>query len=216
MGSVATSAVPMREKTSFTSGNFRSTASLCFCNSTDAVSPALLLLFQRPASRQEAAVVLDALADAVETFLEGRLDHDLEQARVFDQAVLALGEVVADDGAAFGQARTQRARARPGAAGGPRGHGDHHRDERAAVPGRDVRADPRRGLPAAADDVMAARQTGWAMLCSNSVQEAHDLAAIAHHGLLHRVEGEGAAAGAGFENTRRARRHAGYRRCKPR
>ena len=27
-------------------------------------------------------------------------------------------------------------------------------------------------------DVMAARQTGWAMLCSNSVQEAHDLALI--------------------------------------
>jgi pyruvate-ferredoxin/flavodoxin oxidoreductase len=29
-------------------------------------------------------------------------------------------------------------------------------------------------------DVMACRQTGWAMLCSNSVQEAHDFAAIAH------------------------------------
>src|SRR4249920_3796090 len=29
-------------------------------------------------------------------------------------------------------------------------------------------------------DVMACRQTGFAMLCSNSVQEAHDLAAIAH------------------------------------
>lgn len=29
-------------------------------------------------------------------------------------------------------------------------------------------------------DVMAARQTGWAMLCSNSVQEAQDLALIAH------------------------------------
>ena len=29
-------------------------------------------------------------------------------------------------------------------------------------------------------DVMACRQTGFALLCSNSVQEAHDLAAIAH------------------------------------
>jgi pyruvate-ferredoxin/flavodoxin oxidoreductase len=29
-------------------------------------------------------------------------------------------------------------------------------------------------------DVMAVRQCGWAMLCSNSVQEAHDLALVAH------------------------------------
>ena len=29
-------------------------------------------------------------------------------------------------------------------------------------------------------DVMACRQTGFAMLCANSVQEAHDFAAIAH------------------------------------
>jgi len=29
-------------------------------------------------------------------------------------------------------------------------------------------------------DVMAVRQTGWAMLCSHSVQEAHDMALIAH------------------------------------
>jgi pyruvate-ferredoxin/flavodoxin oxidoreductase len=29
-------------------------------------------------------------------------------------------------------------------------------------------------------DVMACRQTGFAMICSNSVQEAHDLAAISH------------------------------------
>jgi pyruvate-ferredoxin/flavodoxin oxidoreductase len=29
-------------------------------------------------------------------------------------------------------------------------------------------------------EVMACRQTGFALLCSNSVQEAHDLAAIAH------------------------------------
>ena len=29
-------------------------------------------------------------------------------------------------------------------------------------------------------DVMAARSTGWAMLCSNSVQEAQDLALVAH------------------------------------
>jgi pyruvate-ferredoxin/flavodoxin oxidoreductase len=29
-------------------------------------------------------------------------------------------------------------------------------------------------------DVMACRQTGFAMLCSNSVQEAHDMAAVAH------------------------------------
>jgi len=33
-------------------------------------------------------------------------------------------------------------------------------------------------------DVMAARQTGWAMLCSNSVQEAHDLALVAHAATL--------------------------------
>ncbi len=29
-------------------------------------------------------------------------------------------------------------------------------------------------------DVMACRQCGWAMLCANSVQEAHDMALIAH------------------------------------
>ncbi|MFO5197514.1 hypothetical protein RCL06_24275, partial [Salmonella enterica subsp. enterica serovar Typhimurium] len=33
-------------------------------------------------------------------------------------------------------------------------------------------------------DVMAARATGWAMLCSNSVQEAHDFALIAHAATL--------------------------------
>ena len=33
-------------------------------------------------------------------------------------------------------------------------------------------------------DVMAARATGWAMLCSNSVQEAHDLALISHSATL--------------------------------
>src|SRR5947208_1676994 len=33
-------------------------------------------------------------------------------------------------------------------------------------------------------DVMPCRQTGFAMLCSNSVQEAHDLAAIAHAATL--------------------------------
>src|SRR5262249_21595287 len=33
-------------------------------------------------------------------------------------------------------------------------------------------------------DVMAARSTGWAMLFSNSVQEAHDLAMIAHAATL--------------------------------
>jgi pyruvate-ferredoxin/flavodoxin oxidoreductase len=33
-------------------------------------------------------------------------------------------------------------------------------------------------------DVMACRQTGFAMLCANSVQEAHDLAAIAHAATL--------------------------------
>ena len=33
-------------------------------------------------------------------------------------------------------------------------------------------------------DVMACRQTGFAFLCSNSVQEAHDLAAIAHAATL--------------------------------
>src|SRR5262249_33522538 len=33
-------------------------------------------------------------------------------------------------------------------------------------------------------DVMACRQTGFALLCSNSVQEAHDLAAIAHAATL--------------------------------
>ena len=33
-------------------------------------------------------------------------------------------------------------------------------------------------------DVMAVRQTGFALLCSNSVQEAHDLAAVAHAATL--------------------------------
>ena len=33
-------------------------------------------------------------------------------------------------------------------------------------------------------DVMAVRQTGFALLCSNSVQEAHDLACIAHAATL--------------------------------
>jgi len=33
-------------------------------------------------------------------------------------------------------------------------------------------------------DVMATRQTGWAMLSSGSVQEAHDMAAIAHAATL--------------------------------
>jgi len=33
-------------------------------------------------------------------------------------------------------------------------------------------------------DVMAARTTGWAMLCASSVQEAHDLALIAHSATL--------------------------------
>jgi pyruvate-ferredoxin/flavodoxin oxidoreductase len=33
-------------------------------------------------------------------------------------------------------------------------------------------------------DVMAARTTGWALLCSSSVQEAHDLALIAHAATL--------------------------------
>jgi pyruvate-ferredoxin/flavodoxin oxidoreductase len=33
-------------------------------------------------------------------------------------------------------------------------------------------------------DVMAARMTGWAMLCAGSVQEAHDLALIAHAATL--------------------------------
>ena len=33
-------------------------------------------------------------------------------------------------------------------------------------------------------DVMACRQTGFAMLCSNSVQEAHDLAAVSHAATL--------------------------------
>jgi pyruvate-ferredoxin/flavodoxin oxidoreductase len=33
-------------------------------------------------------------------------------------------------------------------------------------------------------DVMAARMTGWAMLCSSSVQEAHDLALVAHSATL--------------------------------
>ena len=35
-------------------------------------------------------------------------------------------------------------------------------------------------------DVMACRQTGFAMLCSGSVQEAHDFAAIAHAATLDR------------------------------
>jgi pyruvate-ferredoxin/flavodoxin oxidoreductase len=33
-------------------------------------------------------------------------------------------------------------------------------------------------------DVMAVRQTGWAMLCSNSVQEAHDFALISQAATL--------------------------------
>ena len=33
-------------------------------------------------------------------------------------------------------------------------------------------------------DVMACRQTGFAMLCSNSVQEAHDMAMVAHAATL--------------------------------
>ena len=33
-------------------------------------------------------------------------------------------------------------------------------------------------------DVMACRQCGWAMLCSNSVQEAHDLALVSHAATL--------------------------------
>src|SRR5881394_70962 len=33
-------------------------------------------------------------------------------------------------------------------------------------------------------DVMACRQTGFAMICSNSVQEAHDFAAVAHAATL--------------------------------
>src|SRR4029434_7897786 len=33
-------------------------------------------------------------------------------------------------------------------------------------------------------DVMAARMTGWAMLCSSSVQEAHDLALVAENATL--------------------------------
>jgi pyruvate-ferredoxin/flavodoxin oxidoreductase len=33
-------------------------------------------------------------------------------------------------------------------------------------------------------DVMAARMTGWAMLCSSSVQEAHDLALVGHAATL--------------------------------
>src|SRR5678815_4103962 len=33
-------------------------------------------------------------------------------------------------------------------------------------------------------DVMTARTTGWAMLCSSSVQEAHDLALVAHAATL--------------------------------
>src|SRR3954465_12972157 len=33
-------------------------------------------------------------------------------------------------------------------------------------------------------DVMACRQTGFALLCANSVQEAHDLAAVAHAATL--------------------------------
>ena len=35
-------------------------------------------------------------------------------------------------------------------------------------------------------DVMACRQTGFAMLCSNSVQESHDMAMVAHAATLDR------------------------------
>ena len=34
-------------------------------------------------------------------------------------------------------------------------------------------------------DVMACRQTGFALLCASSVQEAHDFAAVAHAAALH-------------------------------
>ena len=45
---------------------------------------------------------------------------------------------------------------------------------------------PRRRLSIFGDhsDVMAARATGWAMLCSASVQEAQDFALIAHAATL--------------------------------
>ena len=33
-------------------------------------------------------------------------------------------------------------------------------------------------------DVMACRQTGFALLCANSVQEAHDMSAVAHAATL--------------------------------
>src|SRR5438309_11891463 len=45
-----------------------------------------------------------------------------------------------------------------------------------------ARAAPPHALPSCGDhsDVMFCRATGWAMLCSNSVQEAMDLALVAH------------------------------------
>ena len=53
-------------------------------------------------------------------------------------------------------------------------------DARRRAHARDPRVVDLRRSP----DVMACRQTGFALLCSNSVQEAHDMAAVAHAATL--------------------------------
>ena len=54
-------------------------------------------------------------------------------------------------------------------------------------------------------DVMAARMTGWAMLCSSSVQEAHDLALIAQNATLARASPSCTSSTASARRTRSAR-----------
>jgi pyruvate-ferredoxin/flavodoxin oxidoreductase len=65
----------------------------------------------------------------------------------------------------------------------------HVQDRRRADPGGDPRRRPDVATHALSifgdhSDVMAARTTGWTMLASNSPQEAHDLAAVAHAATL--------------------------------
>ena len=59
-------------------------------------------------------------------------------------------------------------------------------------------------------DVMAVRMTGWAMLCSSSVQEAHDLALIAQAATLARAFRSFTSSTASARRTRSARS-----RCSP-
>ena len=66
---------------------------------------------------------------------------------------------------------------------------EHVQDRRRAHAGRDPCRGPRRATHALSifgdhSDVMAARSTGFAMLASSSVQEAHDFALVAHAATL--------------------------------